>query len=290
MKVDLVKTITDDGIILSGLLVESSEDKPALIYIHGFEGDFYSHKFISTIGERLEKDGMTFLTVQTRGTAVKQELVTSDGGWLTGGALYEKLEEAYQDIDAWVEFLKSLGNKRIMLAGHSLGTYKVMKYLTEGRHAPAIEKVVLLCPFDKNWLLKQAAQEVGKTLEEQIEAGEKKVHEGQGQEIAPYGFDDVPHSYENFLSWAKQDEAGRMFDFHLGEPLPYLNQIQIPVHIIVGSKDEFLHPSNPEKPEEAVGMILQRLTKGSSLILPGAKHAFRGFEDELAEEILTFLN
>jgi pimeloyl-ACP methyl ester carboxylesterase len=290
MKAELVKTITDDGLILNGLLVESHDNHPAVIFIHGFEGDFYTNKFISVIADTFEEEQLSFLAVQTRGTAARQELLNTDGNWQTNGSHYEKLEEAYLDIDAWVEFLKSLGHTNIILAGHSLGTYKIMRYLSEGKHKSEIKKLILLCPFDKNWLLKNAAFEVNKPIEELISIAVEKVKEGKGDEIAPYGFDDVPHSYTNYLSWYSQDEIGKMFDFHDKDyAYPYLNNISIPVHIIVGANDEFFHPSNPGHPEEALNILLANLKYGTGSLIKGAKHSFRSYEKKLTEEILRFI-
>ncbi len=286
----LVKTITVDNLILSGLFFEGRKDKPVVIFIHGFEGDFFSHKWISLLGENLYQIGMGFLSVQNRGTAIRQELITTEGEAFYTGSHYEKLEDSYKDIDAWIQYLLNNGYENVILVGHSLGTIKITKYLFEGVNKKVVKKIILLAPFDKNWLLKNAAKMVNITLEELIHQASLKVQEGKGDEIAPYGFDDVPHSYQNFLSWADQSEKGRMFDFHDSNyQFPLLQKIDIPVKIIVGDNDEFFHPSKPNNPDEAMTKMLHAIKNSQGQIIKGSGHSFRGYEEELVQGILSFL-
>jgi len=54
----LVKATTSDNHILSGLFIESAKENPLIIYIHGFEGDFYSHKFINDIATEFKAQNL----------------------------------------------------------------------------------------------------------------------------------------------------------------------------------------------------------------------------------------
>ncbi len=291
MKFELVKTLTSDNLRLNGLFAEGKTTNSAVLFIHGFEGDFYSHKWIVMLGEAMAEQGISFLTAQHRGTAKQQELITRHGKAHNAGSYFERLEEAYLDIDAWISFLERRGIEEVILAGHSLGTIKVVRYLFEGNKVSVVRKLVLLCPFDKNWLVKHTAQEIaGTSLEELVAIAEHNVKEGKGEQLAPNLFDEVPHSFANYLSWADQSEIGRMFDFHEAKyTFPLLTKIQIPVKIIVGTSDEFFHPSNPQHPEEAMNILLTKIPKSEGRLLQGARHSFKGYEEEMVREVVEFV-
>lgn len=291
MPTELIQVYTADNLKLSGLFFRGEKDKPVVIYLHGFEGDFFTHKWISMIGEKLVSEGKSFLSIQTRGTAISSVLQTKSGVWKYLGSHYEKLEESDLDIDAWVNFLIEEGYENIILSGHSLGTYKAIYYLfSDSKYKNKIQKLLLLCPFDKNWLLKNAAKEINSNVEELIKKAEEKVVEGKSDEIAPYGFDDVPHSYANFLSWARNDDLGKVFDFHDKEyDFPILQKISIPTKVICGTKDEFIHPANPENPEVAMEILQNKIPNVETKFIENAGHSFWGFEEEMVEEVNKFV-
>lgn len=291
MKGELVKSITEDELILTGFYIEGAKEKPAILHIHGFEGDFYSNLFIEAIGTKLEENNHAFLTVQTRGTSPQQCLLNTKGGWIYTGSYFETLEEAYKDIDCWIKFLIEKGYKQIILQGHSLGTIKIMRYLKEVNLKEYVTKLILLAPFDKTWLFMKAASDANKTTTELAAAAKAKIKEGKGNELAPNGFDDVPHTYANFLSWATEDELGRMFDFYNSEyNFPYLKSIEIPVAIFVGRNDEFFYPSDPDNFEKGMEILLTNIKNSEGLIIPETGHSFAGAEQILSENILKFIH
>ena len=59
--------------------------------------------------------------------------------------LRNPLEYYLQKIQGYSEFI---------LAGHSLGTIKSVRYLFEGEYADTIRSLILLAPFDKMDILK----------------------------------------------------------------------------------------------------------------------------------------
>lgn len=68
-----------------------------------------------------------------------------------------------------------------------------------------------------------------------------------------------------------------------------LQKILIPTKIIVGSKDEYFHQSNPNNPQEAIDKMLRALPNGQAKLIDGAIHSFAPHEDVLAEEVVSFL-
>lgn len=287
-KVQLVQTITSDELVLSGLFSSGDTSKSAVIFIHGFTSDFYTHPFYHEIADAIASKQQGFMLAQNRGTGIETEVTRSNGAIEYIGSYFEKLEDAHLDISAWIEFLKSLGYRKIILMGHSLGTIKAVRYLFEGKYKEDIEKLILLAPFDKNSYVEKKTD--GGWLEHG-KIAQKFVDEGKGRERIPDTFDDFPMSYQTYFSWYKDDELGRMFDFYNPKyDFPVLSKITIPVKVIVGDKDDVLYMPEFNGSADEVGNILQKKIKKSKVnIIKGANHTFSGKEQEVVNEVITFL-
>src|SRR5689334_141118 len=143
----LVQTTTKDNLILSGLYSFGDKNKEAIIFIHGFGTDFYTHKFPQEIGDALNSNQNAYVLAQNRGTGLFTEFVSGDrskGIYL--GSYYEKIDDAHLDISAWINYLKAEGYTKFILMGHSLGTIKSVRYLYEGDFANEISRLILLAP------------------------------------------------------------------------------------------------------------------------------------------------
>jgi len=282
----LVQTATVDGLYLHGFFAPT-ESKLVLLHIHGFEGNFYENWFVHVLAKKLHENNISFLVVNTRGCEKIKDFNTVSGENRTIGARYELLEESPLDIDAWVEFLSEQGYEEIVLSGHSLGNYKVARYLEEGKYASKVKKLILLSPFDKKASVELYAKT---TVDSLLEKAQKMVDEGKGDEMITPDMESIVVSYKTYISWYKQDELGRMFEFVTKDyEFPGLKRITIPTKIIVGSKDEYFHTSNPEHPEEAMDIFLKHIPNSEGKIIEGAVHSFEPHQEQLAEEVFNFI-
>lgn len=283
----LVRISTSDGIYLHGYYVPSDEKKVAVLNIHGMIGNFYEVNYVYALADELEKSGVGFLTVNTRGNGKDTDFDTVDGKSKRIGSRYELLEEAHLDITGWINFLINEGYSKIVLMGHSAGTLKVIRYLFEGEFKDKVSKIILLAPIDA--LGARIANGRG-NITDFLNKAQEKVNEGKAEELVAPEFDHDILSYQNFISWYKQDDLGRMFEFcNKNYDFPILKKIQIPVKILVGSKDEFFHPGNPEHLEEAMEILLKNIANSSGKIINGADHCFVSHENELLNEIKDFI-
>lgn len=282
----LVQVSTSDGLFLHGFYLPSKNKKTAVLHIHGFEGNFYENGFIYPLINEIEKSDTGLLIVNTRGNGKDTDVNCEDGTLKKIGARYELLEEAHLDISAWMKFLIDENYERIILMGHSLGTYKAVRYLFEGQYRDRVTKLILLSPFDQIGLMVASKR----NLEELLKKAEILVAQGRGNELITKDFDDIELSYRTFISWYQQDNFGRMFEFcNKDYDFPILRQIKIPVKIIVGSKDEYFHQSNPDHPEEAMKILLKNIPNATGKIIKGAVHSFKPCETEMAKEVKGFV-
>jgi len=171
--------------------------------------------------------------------------------------------------------------------GHSLGTMKVVRYLFEGEYRNKIDELILLSPFDKKGAMISSGR---KNIEGLLNKAQTMIDEGKGEELINPEFDDILVSYKTFMSWYKQDDLGRMFEFcNRDYDFPILKQIRILTKIIVGSRDEYFHLSNPEHPEEAMDLLLKNIPNSKGKIIKDAVHSFKPYENIMAREVSKFV-
>jgi len=269
----LVQTTTSDRLSFQGNYVPSGDKKVAVLHIHGFGGNYCEPKAL-ILAQELEKAGIGFLSVNTRGTG--------------DGSRDERLEEAHLDITAWLKLLIGEGYKEIGLQGHSAGTVKVVRYLFEGELKDKVNKLILISPIDP--LGFRTAKGRG-DIEGFLRKAQMKINEGRGEELITPDFDHDIISYQTFVSWYRRDDLGRCFEFcDSGYDFPVLKMIKIPTKIIVGSQDEYFHPSNPGHPEEAMAILLKYFPNAEGIIIDGANHSFKGHEINVAKEVVKWVN
>jgi len=287
MNNQLIQVATSDGLYLHGFYAPSESKQVAVLHIHGFEGNFYENTFVHALIEEMEQKHIGFISANTRGNGKETDFNTVDSQYRTVGARYELIEEAHLDITAWLKFLIKEGYKDIVLMGHSLGTMKAVRYLFEGELADRVSKLILLAPFDKKgYLTVKGMADIHELLSE----AQAKVDAGQGDERVTTDFEETGMSYKTFVSWYSQDDIGRMFEFCTPNyDFPILKQIPVPTKIIVGSKDEYLFPTNPDHPELAMRMLLDHIPNSEGILIPDAVHSFKPHEANMAREVSKFV-
>jgi pimeloyl-ACP methyl ester carboxylesterase len=152
MHVELVRTVTRDGLRLDGALTptqSASEETPApaftaAILLHGVASNFYTLNTFEPLLGKLSALGIAGLTVNTRG---HDSVFGASAGNVRRrfGAAYETVDDCRFDIAAWIDFLKKRGHVRIGLIGHSLGAIKAV-YAHAQEKYPEIAAVVAVSP------------------------------------------------------------------------------------------------------------------------------------------------
>ncbi|MBL8014568.1 MAG: alpha/beta fold hydrolase [Candidatus Doudnabacteria bacterium] len=285
----LVQTATADNLVLSGFYGEGDKAKEAVIFIHGFGGDFYTHRFVHEIADALNSSQYAYVSAQTRGTGLFTELVDSARATSNyKGSYYELLEEAYMDIDAWVEFLQREGYQKIVLLGHSLGTIKSVRYMSEGKHKDVVSKLILLAPFDKNGYVENKTKG---EWHEHVKIARQMVDEGRGLEIIPSTFDDFPMTYQTYLSWYQETELNAIWDFYKPDyTSPILKDLHVPVLAVIGDKDDVVYlPTIGGSLDNTIKYLKNNIRSIDVQIVADADHCYVGKEQQVVEVVLKFL-
>ena len=175
----LVKTITSDGLELQGFWINKNSDI-AIYHSHGTSGDFYTHKFIDVIGEKLSSEGISFLTANNRGHDVYAYLRKHKEGkikWASIGGAFERFEDCVFDIEAWIDFLEKQGVKKVIIQGHSL-SQKLVYYQFTKNDPRVIGQIHFSPGNDAGFMLfrlgKERYIETNRMIKEMVELGREK--------------------------------------------------------------------------------------------------------------------
>lgn len=155
MLVELVRTVTRDGLRLDGSLATlDAGSQPstlpegpaacAALLLHGVGSNFYSSSTLEPLAGALRDKGYGVLLANTRGhDLVYMASVGSVRRRL--GAAYETVADCCLDVAAWVELLVQRGFRRVTLVGHSLGAIKAL-YSQAHQPQPQVDRVVAISP------------------------------------------------------------------------------------------------------------------------------------------------
>ena len=283
MHVELVRTVTRDGLRLDGALADSRSPTPdslpsAALLLHGVAGNFYTSSTFDAVIPQLQELGLTVLSVNTRG---HDSVFGASLGNIRRrfGAAYEIVDDCRHDIDAWINFLVSRGHERIVLIGHSLGAIKAI-YAQAHDKSPQVAAVVAASPPRLSYSAFMNAPE-SSVFFESFSTADQLAKSGRGDDlftskfpfpllitanayIDKYG----PAERYNILKFAADLPCPALFTYGSKE----LDQGGI---AFAGLPEALMQLLNPERRKSA--------------IVEGADHLYTGVGDALAAKITRWL-
>lgn len=294
MKGELVKTITSDRLELAGFFIDKKSDI-AVFHSHGTSGDFYTHKFIETEGEKLSSAGISFLSANNRGHDVYADIRKHTRGkveWTQIGGGFEKFEDSLFDIKAWLDLLQKRGVKKVILQAHSL-TQKILYYQLLKKDKRVIGQIHLSPCNDAGFVLLK----IGKKKYQQIN---KKVasmiKNGKGNELLPKELYVVcPMSAIAYYGYLTEEGPGNLFPYHDREAKKWetLGKTKDPLLVTYGGDDFFIKSSTQDKNIQSVAELFRKkATSAKSVdvkIIPGSSHSYLGYEQKLTTIIYRWI-
>lgn len=283
-----VETITEDNLILQGLLVEPPKKTDTVIlHIHGMSGNFWENGFIKTMIEDYPKNNLAFLTVETRGSELQRWFFSPEGDMKLIGNSYEIFEECIYDIGAWVTFLQSQGYKKIHLQGHSLGCSKIA-YYQKMKGNSMIKSILLISPSDMMGLLVEPKYKA--EYEKFYKEAKELVKKGKENELLSgihWSFSRM--SAKSFINFSFENDNLAIFNYYNPERgFKTLSEIKVPILTILGTKDDGIVTDA----YESTDMLKKHAKKSkefNGVVFDGAQHDFKGFEKNIVKEVLKFI-
>jgi len=285
MNYPIVSVETQDGLCLYGLLLETQGKENIFINIHGTASNFYEEPFIETFSKYFIENGISLLSTNNRGAGVYDAYQKS-------GAATEKFEDCIIDIDTWISFVLDKGYKNIILSGHSLGTEKVVYYMSNGKYADKITSIVLLAPsdsFGSHRLHDGNTNPRKKEVENLLNESKKIIESGESDKFLPrntYGSHDgiMPKSAYSFMNFLGPESRLLNALPLVTEKLEAYSNIKIPILVAIGDQSEYTGLTIKHALE-----LMQNENKNTFIFqLKNCNHDFDGKEEELSKIVLDF--
>jgi pimeloyl-ACP methyl ester carboxylesterase len=284
MHVELVRTVTRDGLRLDGALARESgvggrESASAAILLHGVASNFYTSSTFEPLIPRLQGLGLAVLSVNTRG----HDSVFGAGlGTVRRrfGAAYEIVDECRQDIGAWIEFLRSRGHQQIALIGHSLGAVKAV-YFQAHEKCVDVAAVVAVSPPRLSYSAFMNAPE-STQFWDSMHTAEEMAKGGQGEELFTSKF-----PFPMLMTAAAyMDKYGPTERYNI---LKFVADLPCPALFTYGSKEVDSGGVAFAGMPEAVSS-LPNGERRSVRVIDGGDHVYSGVTPQLAEQISDWLS
>lgn len=280
---EFVETETSDGVELVGLLAEPEESEKLVIHFHGMQGNFFQNSFVQEMLTGYPENNIGFLTVEQRGAEAVRYFAKNDD-FVNIGNAYEVFEESRYDIQAWIDFAKEKGFEEIYLQSHSLGTMKTAYYLSN-KNKPSVSGTIFISPSDM-WGL---AMEDIENYQELIEEAKQLKKNGREEEILIedlWGWGYL--SAKTFLNFFDEDTKTAVFNYYdPSKGFEVVKEIEVPILAFLGTKDDGIVTD----PHESMNMLERKAeaNRFEEAVFEGAEHSYEGFEDQLIEKTVRFI-
>ena len=231
MHVELVRTLTPDGMRLDGALLAgdevSSRPADAALCLHGVGANFYTSSTLEAVAPALRRLGIAVLLANTRG---HDSLYTASVamGRRRQGAAVEIVDDCRLDVAGWCKLLGERGLGRILLVGHSLGAIKAV-YSQAHEPSPAVVGLIAASPP------RLSCQAFKNSLEsapffDSLTTAEQLVKTGRGDELFPAKF-----PFPLLISAASYiDKYGPAERYNI---LNFAGRVTVPALFTYGSKE-----------------------------------------------------
>ena len=278
---EIIRVKTPRGLELKGAMWGSDRMNTVVIMMSGICSNVFQNDLLTSTGGLLSKNNIAFIA----GHAMDAFSCIAYSDFSTGkqkytGVVYDDFSLVYEDVEAYVKFARDLGFKNIILAGHSLGSNKIIHYLGNTSDN-FVDYFIVSAPVDlAHWF------EVMPNVKECIELAKKFVDENRGTEILPYLFGGFsPMSAETVLSFYNAFNLKNCpLISNNGETASLFN-IKVNGSFVIGEKDS-LTDGNPEGFMVKLNSYCKHPERNQLIVIPDASHIFYGKDKEYAQTIL----
>ncbi len=192
------------------------------------------------------------------------------------------LDDALNEIQTWVDYLKSKGVNKIVLMSHSFGANQLVVYASE-RPDPAITHLVFLAPNTSGTFREGYEHRYGKNFDSALDQANELIKQGKGEQLMEYtDFLSCPQAHvtpNSFVSYYSAKQIDRYYSFP-----QFLSSVDIPLLITTGTADE-------RQPD--IAKHVRPYIDGKKIylgVIEGAGHFFEDFNIQQAmKSVLSFL-
>lgn len=281
---DIIKVNTPRQLELKGAMFGNTDMESVVIIMSGICSNIFQNDLLATTGKLLSKNGIACIighAMDAFSCIMYSDFAT--GKQKTTGVFNDEFNYAYEDVKAYINFAKEIGFKKIILAGHSLGSNKIINYLGN-TNDNFIDYFIVSAPVDLvHWF------NVMPNITQCIELAKEYVKDGRGNEILPFLFGGFsPMCAQTVLDFCNAQNLKNCPIISNDGETNSLSNIKINGSFVIGSKDS-LTEGNAKGFMEKINSYTKNPQNNEIIVIENASHIFYEKHEEYANVILDII-
>lgn len=278
---EIIRVNTPRGLELKGAMWGDNSFDTVVIMMSGICSNVFQNDLLPATGELLEANKIAFIAghamdafsmIAYSDLKNKKQVYT--------GVVFDEFNYVYEDVESYAKYAQELGFKNIILAGHSLGSNKIINYLGNTKNN-FVNYFIVTSPVDLSYWWK-----VMPDMDKCLKAAQKFVEDGQPNAIIPYVFGGFsPMSAQTVLNFYNAENLKNCPVITNDGETNSLKSIKINGAFIIGGKDN-MADGNPKGFLERINSYCNHPKNNRIVVVDGASHVFYNKHNEYASAIL----
>ncbi len=278
---EIISIQTPRGLILKGAMWGDTSMNTVVIMMSGICSNVFQNELLPEAGKVLSKNGIAFIAGQaTDAFSFISYSNTKTGKQTTTGVVTDDFSMAYEDVESYVKYAKDLGFKKIILAGHSLGSNRVIHYLANTTDE-YVDNFILSAPVDLKHFF-----DIIPDKEMYFDTAQKFVDEGRGKDILPFAFMGFsPMTANTLLAFYNAENLKNCPVISEDGETRSLSQMKVNGAFIIGACDSMTN-KNAEGFIRKINSYCKNPEKNRIVVVPNASHIYYAKHNEHACAVL----
>lgn len=280
----IIKAIAKRGLELRGVIYGCTSNDTILIMLTGICSNVFQNDLLDATGKLLSQNGITTIIGHAHDSfSCFAYTDHSIGKQRHTGVFNDQFPMVYEDVETWVLKAKEMGFKHIILAGHSLGSNKIINYLGNTKD-DFIDYFIISCPVDiMHW------KTIMPNVEDCCDMAQTWVKNGRGDDILPMLFGGFsPMTANSVIGFFNAENLKNCPVLSGDGETTSLYNIKPNGTFLIGSKDSVTGKS-PKAFMEQLNKWTRHPNNNQVIEIEGASHIFFGKHDIYAQTILDII-
>ena len=281
---EIIRVNTERGLELKGAMFGDNSMETVVIIMSGICSNIFQNDLLAATGELLSRNNIACII----GHAMDAFSCFSYSDFTTGkqkttGVFNDDFSLIYEDVESYIKYAQKLGFKNIILAGHSLGSNKIINYLGN-TNDNFVDYFIVTAPVDlTHWF------NVMPNIQKCIKLAKEYVKAGRGEELLPYLFGGFsPMTAQTVLKFNNAFNLKNCPVITNDGETNSLSNIKITGSFVIGSKDS-LTEDVAKGFIEKINSYCKNPDKNKVIVIEDASHIFYGKHKEYAQTILNIV-
>lgn len=279
---EIIKAVAKRGLELRGAIYGDVTNDTVLVMLTGICSNVFQNDLLDSTGNLLSKNGITTIIGHAHDSfscfAYTDHSIHNQRHT---GVFNDDFSMVYEDVETWVLKAKEMGFKKIILAGHSLGSNKIINYLGNTPD-DFVDYFIVSSPVDiMHWW------KVMPNIDKCFDMAKDFVADGRGDEILPFLFGGFsPMTANTVLGFYNAENLKNCPVLSKEGETKSLYNIKPNGVFIIGSKDSVTGES-PKAFMEQLNNWTKTPNKNKVIEVEGASHIFYNMQDVYAKTVLN---